>query len=89
MTIRNMLTGTRNRTPVTMDVNAVPPPSRDQMFPQRPMTIVPNAETTAMWSVTKSVTALVVAYEAQEKRIITGSWTLRIRWRFASEEHAA
>lgn len=39
-----LLTGTRNNTPVIIDVNAVPPPTRDQMFPQRPMTIAPKAE---------------------------------------------
>lgn len=86
---KNGLTGTKNKTPVIMLVNAVPPPERDQILPQSPMTSAPSADTTEMWSETYRVTALVVAYAAQEKSTMMGSCTLPTRCRFASEEQKA
>lgn len=54
---RSEADGKRGKTPVIMLVNAVPPPERDQILPQRPMTSAPRADTTEMWSETYSVRA--------------------------------
>jgi len=41
------LTGTKNSTPVTMDVNAVPPILREYALPSTPTTNAPMDDTTS------------------------------------------
>lgn len=64
-------TGTRNKTPVIIEVKAVPPPTRDQMLPHNPITNAPKADMSVTRSDMTRVAAFVVAYDAQEKRTIT------------------
>ena len=73
---------------MTMDVNAVPPTTREYMLPQMPMTNAPTAETMSPRSEMYTFATRFAAYARQEKQTITGSWILRSDCRFPTEEHA-
>lgn len=67
------LTGTKNKTPVTIDVNAVPRTTREYMFPSDPMTKAPDAATISVLPGRTVLVARFAAYAQQEKITITKS----------------
>jgi len=82
-----MLTGTRKRTPVTIEVNAVPPTTREYRLPSRPITKAPAADTISVLPGTTRLAARFAAKAQQENKTMTGSCRLRQYCKFESEEH--
>jgi hypothetical protein len=68
-----ILTGTRKSTPVTIDVKAVPPPTREYTLPKRPIMKAPTADTISVLPGSAKLAALLAAKEQQEKRTIIGN----------------
>ena len=78
-------TGTKNSTPVTIDVNAVPENLREYMFPRPPTTNAPMAETTSERLKIKWLAALFAVYAAHEMTTMTTRSNDRHGCKFASE----
>lgn len=81
-----LLTGTKNSTPVTMDVNAVPPILREYIFPSTPTAKAPMADTTSDRLKMKRFAPLFAAYETHEMVTMMTSSSDQIGWRLASED---
>jgi len=64
-------TGTKNSTPVTIEVNAVPPNRREYMFPSKPTAKAPIADTTSDLLKMKWFANLFAANEIHEMTTIT------------------
>ena len=82
-----MLTGTKNRTPVTIEVKAVPPVTREYTFPRSPIAKAPVADTRWVLPGNTRITPSFAAYEQQEKRTMITNSLLRRRWRLESEDN--
>ena len=67
------LTGTRKRTPVTIEVKAVPPTTREYKLPSSPITKAPAAEIISVRPGKIILAARLAAKAQQENKTMTGS----------------
>lgn len=81
------LTGTRNKTPVTIEVKAVPLTAREYIFPSEPITKAPTAETISVLPGKNRLAVRLAAYAQQENNTMIGSCRLLQYCRLDREEH--